>query len=84
VILNDSENEREVMVMAEQQQLMDVSETATMLRLKESTVRSWILKRKIPYCKLGRRVFVRRSDAEDLINNNVVYPKVERAGHAVF
>ena len=58
----------------EQTQLMDVGETAEMLRLKESTIRAWILKKKIPYVKLGRRVFVRRSDAEDLINTSVVNP----------
>jgi excisionase family DNA binding protein len=70
---------REVMVMVEQsQQLMDVSETAEMLRLKESTVRSWILKRKIPYVKLGRRVFVRRCDAQNAIDSSVIYPETEQ------
>jgi excisionase family DNA binding protein len=64
-------------VMFEHNQLMNVGETAAMLHLKESTVRSWVLKRKIPYVKLGGRVFVRHSDAEDLINSSVVYPDVE-------
>ena len=59
------------------QQLMDVKETAEMMRLKESTVRSWILKRKIPYVKLGRRVFVRRCDAQNAIDSSVIYPDAE-------
>jgi len=66
------------MVMVEQsKQLMDVREAAEMLRLKESTVRSWILKRRIPYVKLGRRVFVRRSDAQTAIDSSVIYPDAE-------
>jgi excisionase family DNA binding protein len=60
--------------MVEQAQLMDVGETAEMLRLKESTIRSWILKKKIPYVKLGRRVFVRQADVLQIIASSVVYP----------
>jgi excisionase family DNA binding protein len=60
-----------------EQQLMNVSETAQMLRLKESTVRSWILQKRIRYVKVGRRVFVRQSDVEDYINSCVVYPDAE-------
>jgi excisionase family DNA binding protein len=43
-----------------EQLLLNVSETAKMLRLQESTIRSWVLKRKIPFVKMGSRVFVRR------------------------
>jgi excisionase family DNA binding protein len=57
-----------------QSELLNVQEVARMMRLKESTIRSWILKRKIPFVKLGRRVFVRRADAQDFINASVVYP----------
>jgi excisionase family DNA binding protein len=71
------------MGMAEQQQLMNVSETAKMLRLKESTVRSWILKRRIPYVKLGRRVFVRHADAQNAIESSVVYPEIEAGTESV-
>lgn len=55
-------------------QLMNVGETAVFMRLKESTVRSWILNKRIPYVKLGRRVFVRLSDAQQVIDSSVVYP----------
>jgi len=57
--------------------LLDVRETARMLRLKESTVRSWILQRRIPYVKMGRRVFVRESDAQAVIDSSVIYPEIQ-------
>ena len=58
--------------MEKETQLLDISETAELLRLKESTIRSWILKRKIPFVRLGRRVFVRRAVCEELITKNEV------------
>jgi excisionase family DNA binding protein len=58
-------------------ELLNVRETAEMLRMKESTIRSWILKRRIPFVRMGRRVFVRRSDAEQLIIDNIVRPRGE-------
>lgn len=57
-------------------QLLDISETAELLRLKESTIRSWILKRRIPFVRLGRRVFVRRAECERLIEQNTVKAEV--------
>ena len=48
--------------------LMSASEAAKAMRLKESTIRSWILKRRIPYVKLGRRVFIRAVDIDRIIN----------------
>lgn len=56
-------------------ELLDVKETAKLLRLKESTVRAWVLKKRIPYVKLGRRVFFRLSDCETLIKSNLVIPE---------
>jgi excisionase family DNA binding protein len=58
-------------------ELLTVSEVSLFLRLEISTIRSWILKKKIPYVKLGRRVFVRRSDAQNAIESSVIYPEVE-------
>lgn len=52
--------------------LMTVRETAAFLRLKESTIRDWVLRRKITYIKLGGRVFVRKADAEGLITKSIV------------
>ena len=47
--------------------LLTIPETAALLRLKPSTVRAWVLRRKLPYCKVGRLVRIRRSDIEAVI-----------------
>jgi excisionase family DNA binding protein len=52
--------------------LITVPEAASLLRLKPSTVRSWILTRRIPYAKLGRLVRIRRADVEALIAASIV------------
>jgi excisionase family DNA binding protein len=52
--------------------LLTLSEASALLRLKVSTLRSWILMRRIPYVKFSRRVFLRRSDLEALISNSLV------------
>jgi excisionase family DNA binding protein len=57
--------------------LVNVAETAEMLRLKPSTLRAWVLRRRIPYVKLGRRVMFRRSDVEALIARSVVPARSE-------
>jgi excisionase family DNA binding protein len=57
--------------------LLTVAETASLLRHKPSTIRAWILRRKIPYVKLSRRVFIRRSDAEALITASLVPARME-------
>ena len=56
----------------ENSELLNVVETASLMRLSQSTIRSWILKRKLPYVKLGGRVFVRRSDCYRLIKASLV------------
>jgi excisionase family DNA binding protein len=52
--------------------LLDVEEAAAFLHVKSATVRSWILKSQIPFVKLGRRVFLRRKNLEELIASSVV------------
>ena len=52
--------------------LLTISEAADLLRLRPSTVRAWLLRRKLPYCKVGRLVRIRRSDVEALINSSIV------------
>jgi excisionase family DNA binding protein len=52
--------------------LLTIAEASTALRLQPSTLRSWILKRKIAHVKLGSRVFIRRSDIDALISRSVV------------
>ena len=52
--------------------LLSVAEAAAFLRLQPSTLRSWILNRRISFIKLGRRVFLRRSDLNNLISSSVI------------
>ncbi len=47
--------------MAANSELLTISEASALLRLKSSTLRAWILKRKLSYCKLGSRVLIRRA-----------------------
>lgn len=48
--------------------LLTVSEASEMLRLKPSTVRSWLLKHRLSFVKLGSRVFIRHEDCLAIIN----------------
>jgi excisionase family DNA binding protein len=52
--------------------LLSVTEAAELCHLKASTIRRWILNRRLPFVKLGRRVLLRRNDIEALIERNVV------------
>jgi hypothetical protein len=48
--------------------LVTLGETAQVLRLKVSTLRSWRLQgRHLGFVKIGRRIFVRRVDIEALV-----------------
>lgn len=49
------------------QNLLTIHEASEVLRLKPSTVRSWLLKRRVPFIKLGSRVFLRMADLQALI-----------------
>jgi excisionase family DNA binding protein len=55
--------------------LLTVSEGASFLRLKPSTIRAWILRRRINHVKLGGRVLLRRCDLEALIARSIVPAK---------
>ena len=52
--------------------LLTVPESAAFLRLKTPTIRAWVLGRKIPFVRVGRRVLVRRRDLEQLIESSTV------------
>ncbi len=55
-----------------QGELLTLAEAASLLRLKVSTLRDWVLNRRIPYVKVGRLVRIRRSDVEAMIAASVV------------
>jgi excisionase family DNA binding protein len=52
--------------------LITVSQAAVALCLSVSTIRSWILQRRIPFLKLNKAVRIRRTDIETLIASSVV------------
>jgi excisionase family DNA binding protein len=53
-------------------ELLTIAEAASLLRLKPSTVRAWVLRRKMPFCKVGRLVRIRRADVRAFIERSVV------------
>jgi len=59
-------------MLASNPELLTVPEASALLRLKPSTLRAWILHRKIAHVKLGSRVFIRWADCEALIAVSVV------------
>lgn len=53
-------------------ELLTITEAAALLRLKPSTMRAWVLRRRIPYVKVGRLVRIRRADVEAMVAASVV------------
>ena len=59
--------------------LLTVTESARILNLKPSTLRAWILRRKIPFVKLGgKAVRLREEDLLDLIREGTVPAREQR------
>jgi len=56
-------------------ELLTIPETAALLRLRPSTLRAWILRRKLPYLKIGRLVRIRRADVEQFLQRSIVAAK---------
>ena len=52
--------------------LLTLPEAGSLLRLKTSKLRAWVLRRKIPYVKVGRLVRVRRIDVDRLISEALI------------
>lgn len=52
--------------------LLTVNETAALLRVSVGTIRSWVLNRKITYCKIGGTVRFQRSDLDAFIKRSTV------------
>ena len=57
------------------QSLLTVAEASEVLRLKPSTVRSWLLKRRLAFVKLGGRVFIRHEDCLAVIEAGLMPAK---------
>lgn len=56
--------------------LLTVKQAASILGLQESTVRKWVLSRRLGVVRLGRSVRLRRDEVEALISRNYVSPIV--------
>lgn len=54
--------------------LLTVPEAAALLRLKPSTLRAWVLRRKIAFCKIGRLVRIPREAVEKFVLNSTIPP----------
>lgn len=56
--------------------LLTVKQAASILGLQESTIRKWVLSRRMGVVRLGRSVRLRRDEVEALIKKNYVSPLV--------
>jgi excisionase family DNA binding protein len=52
--------------------MLSVAEGASLLGVKEATLRSWILYRRIEFVKIGGRVLIRSKTLEDLIARGTI------------
>ena len=60
--------------------LLTVQEAADILRLRVSTIRSWTLRRKIEYVKVGRCVRIRQEVIDELVAANTIPERPVPAG----
>lgn len=58
--------------------LLTVAETAEALNLKVSTVRAWLLRRKLPCVNCGRAVRIPAEAVAEFIERNTVPARAER------
>lgn len=48
------------------EKLLNIVEVSSVLRVSNSTIRSWIFQQKIPVVRIGRRVLFRKQDVEKI------------------
>ena len=53
------------------QDIYTVSESAENLRMTESTIRTWILQKRLPVIRLGRKVFIRKETIEKILKDGL-------------
>jgi excisionase family DNA binding protein len=54
------------------EEFLTVAEVAELLKLNQQTVRNWIDQGSLPALKVGRRVRIRRSDLERVLQNGAM------------
>lgn len=60
-------------------ELLTVTQAAAALGIRPSTMRSWISKRKIEFCKIGRCVRIPRQVIEAFVSRNTVAAEIGNA-----
>ncbi len=58
----------ETQITAGTKELMKIEEVAEYLYLKKQTIYGFTSRRKIPYIKIGRRVYFKRSEIDEFLN----------------
>jgi excisionase family DNA binding protein len=61
---------------------LTVAEVAELLKLNQQTVRNWIDQGSLPALRVGRRVRIRRSDLERVLEAGATSPENSSAGRA--
>jgi excisionase family DNA binding protein len=56
------------------ERLLTIREASEQLGLRESTLRKWVLLKRIAYCKLGRAVRVPATVVEKMIRDSYRHP----------
>jgi excisionase family DNA binding protein len=51
-------------------EFLTIREMADLLSLRESTLRAWVFRKKLPYCKFGRSVRIERRVAQKFIDES--------------
>lgn len=59
--------------------LLDVSETARLLRISVSTLRRWIHQKQIEHFKIGGRVLFSKQIISGFLENNKVKPWISKS-----
>jgi excisionase family DNA binding protein len=75
-LVNEREGLRAELKRAKAVELYDVSEAGRAMHLEQSTIRAWISERRIPFVRMGRRVFFRKVDIDKYITDNIVHPRI--------
>lgn len=51
-----------------------IAEASAFLGCTQSTLRTWVSKRRVPFCRVGRLVRFRKADLDGFLEDNLVAP----------
>lgn len=61
-----------------QSDLLTLPEASKLLRVKVSTLRAWREQRRLPFYKVGGKVFLKRHDVQQFIESSLIPQNPER------